>query len=235
MGTEAISESTAEQIERELTMEYGLLVAYKAAGPLTTIIGAGFDVARAFGAPVPSGAQFIQNTSTMLPLLPVKGLPRGLVFLPAGAVSPYQRVQRMAHEAKHSDQYLHPEPGEHALMWGARYVIDQRFRASQEAGGYLTNFAIDWALGASVEDIADRDAAALTSFAHAVTNTYALTADDEQLILSLCELELASIFEGVVRCRVARRVIARLAQLQPGCLTDQARALGLMIRGEVER
>lgn len=220
MPTEKLTLETALAIEADLCSEFGMIVARKE-GLIATIIGAGFEIVRAFGAKIPSGEQFNQNFTTTLPLLPIRGLPRGLVLLPAsrpGAVlDPTEHVHRFAHEAKHCDQYTNPAPGEVALAWGARYVSDSGFRASQEAGGYLVNVALDWALG--LEQRAPKD------IAHVVTNNYALDPHDERLVSDLIELDAIACFEGIVRCNVARRTIRRIAELQPGALIDEARLL----------
>lgn len=213
----ALTRDTANAVVAKLCAEYGMLVAVKA-GPIATIVGAGFDVARAFGASVPSGASFNGDFATTLPLFPVRGLPRGLVLVPPLALeNPADHLRRFAHEAKHCDQYTRPEPGESALAWGIRYVSDSRFRASQEAGGYLADSAISWALGEPMRPAHE--------VAHAVTNNYALNREDLRLVEDLMLLDQASIMEGIVRDEVSRKVIRWLYELQPDCLTPEARAL----------
>ncbi len=209
-----ISQETARAIENELIARHGLIVIEKA-GIAATVIGTSFDIARLFQPNLPSGQSFNREFSTTIPLFPFRGLPGGVMLVPAGDPLPVRaRLFRTAHEAKHVDQFRNPAPKHSAWDWGPLYLASAEFRAAQEAGGYLVNVALEWATTGELTSV--------DSIAHVVTNNYALTPADEELVRGLVEIDSYSIGQGIVRDNVSRLVIRRLFELQPDALTSDA-------------
>jgi len=209
-----ISQQTAQTIENELIARHGLIVIEKA-GIAASVIGTAFDVARLIQPRLPSGQAFNKQFATTIPLLPFAGLPGGVMLVPAGdSLAPRDRLFRTAHEAKHVDQFRNPAPGYSAWDWGPLYVAATEFRATQEAGGYLVNIALEWATTGEVLPV--------EAITHVVTNNYAITPQDQELVRGLVEIDSYSIGQGVVRDNVSRLVIRRLFELQPGALMSDA-------------
>lgn len=213
---EAITETTAQRVIADLSAKFGLIISYKS-GTLYTIVGGGFTVAHAFGAGVPDGDTWRQSIATMIPLIPLDGYPSALVLLPPESPSPAATIHRVAHEAMHAHQFRNPAPGYDAILWGGTYIVNQEFRAVQEAGGFAVNAAIHWACGDAIPR-ADE-------YAHTATNTYALRPQDVELAARLYDIDRVAIERGLVRSAVSRRVLRRLYEVQPDCLTTQAQEI----------
>lgn len=225
---EQISRETALAIEAVLCREFGLILAHKE-GPAFSLIGAGFDVASAFGAKVPSGADFVSRTATVLPLLPFRGLPSGLLLLPSGidTFEPSVRLGLIAHEATHCHQYRNPADGYSSWAWGGLYAGQPEFRAQQEAGGFAAQLALGAFLG-TPDDVWTQHARSL----HSVTNRYALRGDDVALAWSLLAQDAHSLRLGIVRHEVLRVTLRELSKLQPGALSTLGKSAAARIAGE---
>lgn len=214
-----LTKENASRIAEELCQRWGLVLAYKTGTP-ASVVGAGFDVARAFGASVPSGDDFVKRTATVLPLLPFAGLPSGLLLMPVddGTARPAVRLGMIAHEAKHCHQYRTPAPGYSAWAWGVQYAQHSEFRAQQEAGGYVVQLALSLYLS-ELGSPAASAAALVASVVHPIVNGYALDEQDKMLAVRLLEQDAHSLRLGVIRCPVTAYVVRRIAELQPDALT----------------
>lgn len=184
------------RIERALCIEFGVVIAYKG-GPAASFIGAGFDIARAFGVPVPSGADFNSTYSTALPLVPVRGLPT--VLLVRGNDTPLATLEaltELVHEATHGEQYRE-QPA-----WPGLYVSQPEYRAGVEASAYAAGASVHWAVTGELPSF--------DGTRHVLTNGYALGPDDAQLAAEMLGPMYAEIEEGVIRFEPARRAIRAL-------------------------
>ena len=193
----------AHKIEQTLCGRYGLVLTHKT-GPLWASVGAVLDVARAFGAMIPSGAEFNTNYATTLGTL---------VALPDAHLSDDELVPLLVHEATHAKQFV----VEH-VRFVVQYLQHRERRATLEAEAFAQGAAVVWlrtgVLPARVEDLA-----------HALPYGYALTPEDCALAYGLLEQYATSIVNGVLPegpCWVAASILAREA---PECCNAEALAL----------
>lgn len=198
-----ISEELAKRIEATLCGRYGLLITHKT-GPLWAAVGATFDVAKAFGAMLPSGLDFNTRFATTLGTV---------VCLPDAMLSPAALVELLVHEATHARQFV-VDP----VRFVAQYIGHREKRATHEAEAYAQGAAMVWLLTGSlpsrVEDMAG-----------ALVYGYALTPEDYKLAYDLLEQSATSIASGVLPegpVWVAASILAREA---PESLNQEALAL----------
>lgn len=198
-----IPERVSKHIEALLCGRYGLLLTHKT-GIVWQSVGTVLNVARAFGAMLPSGEEFNTRFATTLGTV---------VCLPDAELLSDEYVPLLTHEATHAKQFV---------IDPARFVVQYlRFpeaRAKHEAEAYAQQAAIVWLLTgqlpARVEDMAS-----------ALVYGYALSPDDCALAWGLLEQYATSIANGVLPegpCWVVASVLAREC---PDELNQQALAL----------
>lgn len=182
-------------IESGMIARHGLLVTVKD-GPAWTVVGAGFDLVRLF-APVPSGAAFLSQYSTALPLIPVRGLPSALLALGTGTPAwGHARLETFLHEGVHAEQYRE-DPA-----WPIKYLQHQEYRAAQEASAYAASAAYRFAVSGVVPT--------LDAMKHSLVNGYALGAGDLKLVADMLEVALEEVRFGVLRLDAVRLVVREL-------------------------
>lgn len=195
-----LTQTTARVVEQRLQAEHGFVIATKG-GALWQAIAAAFELLRAFGLKVPSGAEILNLYATTL---------LAYVALPATALTPLQLVLLLTHEATHVVQwYLDPAK---MPVW---YLQHREKRASYEAGAIAQALAVHWALTgqlpARVEDLPST-----------LAYGYDLTPEDVALAQAELEQEATAIARGVIPEGPARTVIATIARVQPDALDPRA-------------
>lgn len=198
-----ISRLVAEKIVATLCGRYGLVIAYKT-GPVWAAVGSVFDVARAFGAMIPSGAEFNTRFATTLGTL---------VALPDTHLSDEDRVLLLVHEATHARQFV-LDP----VRFVVQYLQHREKRATWEAEAFAQGAALVWLLtGRLPERVED--------MASALVYSYALTPDDVALAHGLLEQYATSIVNGVLPQGPVWVAASILAREEPGVLNADALAL----------
>lgn len=195
-----LTQTTARVVEQRLQAEHGFVIATKG-GALWQAIAAAFEMLRAFGLKVPSGAEILNLYATTL---------LAYVALPATPLTPLQLVLLLTHEATHVVQW-YADPAK-MPVW---YLQHREKRASYEAGAIAQALAVQWALTgwlpATPEDLPS-----------ALAYGYDLGADDLSLALSELEQEATSIALGVIPPGPARTAIRAIYELQPDALEPVA-------------
>lgn len=195
-----ITETTARVVQQRLQAQHGFVVATKG-GALWQAIAAAFELLRALGLRVPSGAEILSMYATTL---------LAYVALPATTLTPLQLVLLLTHEATHVVQwYLDPAK---MPVW---YLQHRERRASYEAGAIAQALAVHWALTgqlpARVEDLPST-----------LAYGYDLTPEDVALAQAELEQEATAIARGVIPEGPARTTIRAIYELQPDALDAAA-------------
>lgn len=194
----------AALVERELCGRYHLFVTSKT-GPVWAAVASFFDLARAAGAKLPSGADFTHRFGTAL---------GPVVAMPDAPLSPTERVLLLAHEAEHARQFF-AAPGEMPV----RYLSMAEARGSHyEVPAYAVTMALVWAL-------TGRLPSSVRELPAALQYGYALTDPDIAHCAVALEQHATAISHGIVPEGPARVVIAIIYREQPDALHPDALAL----------
>ena len=165
----------------------------------------GFDIARMFGAQIPTGARFVGEYITTLGLT---------VFYPAGkSFSPEQLIEIDTHETRHGWQFV-AEPG----VMPFEYIRNSRRRAEYESAAFGDGLAVRWALTGEIP-------ASVNDLPHGALLEYGCTPADLQMAQDQLEAVVTSISHGVIPEGPARTTIATIARVQPDALDPRAVAL----------
>lgn len=173
-------------------------------------IAAGFDLARMFGAKVPSGADFLDRYATTI---------GPLVLMPDG-MSPDVFIEVLTHEAEHVVQFftLHPEkdlnlPGGTGMWW--LYLTEPEARVQYEADPYSSQMELRVARG---QPIPSPD-----EFTLPLEGGYALGPNEVRLAHEILERRATSVMHGTVTTPAGRAAIATLREIDPDLLAPTFR------------
>lgn len=196
-----ITSQTAQAVREALSAEFGVTFGTKG-GVLWAAAALGFDIARMFGAKIPSGARFVGDYVTTLGLT---------VFYPSGkSYDPTTLVLTDTHETRHGQQFV-AEPG----VMPFEYIRNPRRRAEYESTAFGDGLAVHWALTGAIP-------ATVNDLPHGALLDYGCTPADLQMAQDLLEQVVTSIARGVIPEGPARTTIATIARVQPDALDLRA-------------
>lgn len=196
-----LSTATAQAVREALSARFGVMFGTKG-GVAWAAAALAFDIARMFGAQVPSGSRFVGDYITTIALT---------VFYPAGKTyTAQEQIEIDTHETRHAHQFV-AEPG----VMPFEYLRNSRRRAEYESAAFGDGLAIRWAITGEIPPTVD-------ALPHGALLEYACTTADLQMAQDQLEQLATSIARGVIPEGPARTVIATIARVQPDALDPRA-------------
>lgn len=193
--------ATAQAVREALSAQFGVTFGTKG-GPLWAAAALGFDIARMFGAQIPSGARFVGDYITTLGLT---------VFYPPGKSFDARTLVLVdTHETRHGHQFL-AEPG----VMPFEYLRNSRRRGEYESAAFGDGLAVQWALSGEIPPT-------VNDLPHGALLEYGCTPADLQMAQDHLEQLVTSIVRGVIPPGPARTAITTIYRVQPDALDPRA-------------
>lgn len=196
-----LTQATAMAVREALGAQYAMSWGTKG-GIAWAAASLGFDIARVFGAKIPTGARFVGEYITTLGLS---------IFYPAGKTySPQQFVEIDTHETRHGQQFV-AEPG----VMPFEYIRNSRRRAEYESAAFGDGLAVRWAITGEIPPT-------INDLPHGALLEYGCTPADLQMVQDHLEAIVTSLSYGVIPEGPARTTVATIARVQPDALDPRA-------------